>query len=290
MIKFIVRNSIIVMKLLVLIDFSESSINALHYAVALYKDLPVSFDLMHVFQGRSSHLMGEGYNEKWLYQNAEDAEAELQFLINEVAHSCHPESTFQSLFQEGNLVDMITEVIIERKADLVVLGTKKSSELRNFFWGNHSVKVIRNVYRCPVLAVPQNFTFKTLKKILFSTNYKREFKIEEFKTLIQLIALRKPEIIIGKLSEDQFMTDKQKEHKEALQLIFKNADHKTEKINWDTSEIITINRAALEKGCDMICLINHHMNFLENLLEEHVVVNACIYSDLPVLILPGLNH
>lgn len=278
------------MKLLILTDFSESSINALHYAAALYKDMPVAFDVMHVFQGRSSQLMGDGYNEKWLNQNAEGAEAELQFLINEAARSSHPESTFESLFLEGNLLETVNEVVSERKSDLVVLGTKKSSELRNFFWGNHSVKVIRNMRRSPVLAVPQNYSFKTLEKILFSTNYKREFKIEEFKTLMQLITLRNPQIIIGKLSEDHFMSDTQKEHKEALELIFKHADHKTEKINWDTSEIITINKAALEKGCDMICLINHHMNFLENLLEEHVAVNACVYSDLPVLILPGPDH
>lgn len=278
------------MKLLILTDFSESSINALHYVAALSKDRPVAFDVMHVFQGRSSHLMGDGYNDKWLNQNAQDAEAELQFLINEVTPSCHPESTFQSLFYEGNLVDMVNEVVRERKADLVVLGTKKSSELRNFFWGNHSIKVIRNIHSCPVLAVPQNYKFKTLDRILFSTNYKREFKIEEFKMLMQLIALRKTEIIIGKLSEDNFMSDKQKEHKEALELIFKDEVHRTEKINWDTSEIITINKAALEKGCDMICLINHQMNFLENLLEEHVAVNASVYSDLPVLILPGPDH
>ncbi len=278
------------MKLLILTDFSESSINALHYAAALYKDMPVAFDVMHVFQGRSSQLMGDGYNEKWLNQNAQDAEAELQFLIHEVSSSSHPESTFRSLFREGNLIDMINEVVRDSKMDLVVLGTKKSSELRNFFWGNHSVKVIRNLHRCPVLAVPQNYTFKTLDRVLFSTNYKREFKKQEFSILMQLISLHKPEIIVGKLSEDNFMSDKQKEHKEDLQLIFKDVDHKTEKINWDTSEIITINKSALEKGCSMICLINHHMNFLENLLEEHVALNASVYSDLPVLILPDLDH
>ena len=58
--------------------------------------------------------------------------------------------------------------------DLIVMGTKGASGLKEVLFGSNTVHVIKNA-KCPVLAVPSEFVFESPREILFPSDYEVSF-------------------------------------------------------------------------------------------------------------------
>lgn len=263
---------------LVLVDLSVESKNALNYAVELFENMQASFTVLRAEYSNDFGSVEYEVNRT----NSIDQLVKTYELQNNLNHS------YSVVNSEYSLITAIRTLFSTQKYDLIVMGvsSKKELHIQDFSWSFKTVKLIKALKDQSFLVVPEGFNFKGLKNALFSTNYKRPFFIKEFKLLVDLINNYDSALTITQVMREDYMTKNQKQNKETLQEILQHIKHDFIKIDLNTSEFKAVHEYAVKNDSKLITFINHKYNFFTGILEEHVAAKATIYSKVPVLILP----
>ncbi|MBK5277602.1 MAG: universal stress protein [Bacteroidia bacterium] len=153
-------------KVLVPIDFSQISLNALETAVAICKRQLATLTLIHVventyvlFPPEAGGAVGVILPE--LVKTANEN-------LNELAKSLRSKHdlVINHIVQSGNPADEICRWALHKEASLIVMGTHGASGLREFFLGSNAYRVVKNS-PCPVMTIPGTNQWIDFKKILF---------------------------------------------------------------------------------------------------------------------------
>ena len=135
-------------KILVPLDFSPASMEALGYAVSLAKQFHAAIHLVHVYPSdEASSVPGAGH---LLFQSAEAIERlneELTGIHSKHVPTFRPESCH---IRGGRPYEQIVTVARELDADLIVISTRGHSGLKHLLLGSTAERVVRNA-PCPVL-------------------------------------------------------------------------------------------------------------------------------------------
>ncbi|MFN0174600.1 MAG: universal stress protein [Saprospiraceae bacterium] len=148
-------------KILVPIDFSQGSRNALLVAAEIAYKSGARLEMLHVNLAAVYSAPFSEYTAVSEYvvvdqQYDESAAAALEKLKMELlAMPSYSNLDISSRVEEGYLHSSVRSVAQEDDVDLVVMGTKGSSGLNEFLVGSNTEKVIRTA-PCPVLAVPEH--------------------------------------------------------------------------------------------------------------------------------------
>lgn len=147
-------------RILVPLDMSETSLNALHTAICLAKKHDAVLQILNVVEiipGTSNenlhHLFSQHKNEDVL--NA---------LIGSIFHT--HEIKPQLIQKKGHVVESIISTSISDQIDLIVMGTHGASGLREGFIGTNTYSVIK-YSPCPVLTIPPKRKYSSFRKVLF---------------------------------------------------------------------------------------------------------------------------
>ena len=152
--------------ILVPLDFSETSLNALDTAITIAKRQESKITLLNVVD--SSIMFGL----KGVYYISEKT---LDSLINVSALMLNPLlATLQKKHQldcsseikVGLVPQSIVKTALDIDADLIIMGTHGASGFREFFMGSTAQNVIK-ISSCPVLTIPSNRKWLNFKTILF---------------------------------------------------------------------------------------------------------------------------
>ena len=143
--------------ILVPLDFSRASIQALKYTIPLAKEFEATIHLVHV---QPSDELTAISNAGGLMLNCADAIALMQDRLSEALHkqgrfwpdNCHVVS--------GRPFEEICKLAREIEADLIVLPTRGLSRLKQVILGSTAERVVRYA-PCPVL-IPRGARFKTV--------------------------------------------------------------------------------------------------------------------------------
>jgi nucleotide-binding universal stress UspA family protein len=135
-------------KILVPVDFSPASVEALDYAVWLAKQFHAAIHLVHVYRSdEASSVPGAGH---LLFESAEAIERlneELTGVHRKHVPTFRPDSC---LIRRGRPYEEIVRLAREIDADLIVLATRGHSGLKHLLLGSTAERVVRNA-SCPVL-------------------------------------------------------------------------------------------------------------------------------------------
>ena len=165
-------------------DFSDNADNALYFAIELAKKQNAKLVLIHAFQ-LPIVVAAVPYdiinNEK--LELKKEAENNLKAQCLKIKHSGN--LTYEYILEEGPAVDVILKHAKEKKADIIIMGTKGASGLKAVLFGSITESVIEKT-ELPVLAIPNKTKFSTpIKTITFATNYNLN-EIESIKKLIEI--------------------------------------------------------------------------------------------------------
>lgn len=268
-------------------DFSEAALNALNYTKKLFEGESISIFLLDVYIGERSNLLSEEYNEKWFSQMDDDIEDELKYLVD-VLNRENKGFKYHAIVDANTLTNAVKEAINREKIDLVISGTKGAKSLTQTFLGTNTIKIIHAIDNVPVIVVPTNYKYKIIDRIIFSTNYKRDFNSSELEALISFSKMKKSQIEIVNLSVEEALSDSQKKHKNNLQELLQENPTSFKKLDWDDSEANTIQKHIENSNGQLLVLINHHYNFFNKLLTEDVIKKITFSSNIPILILPEI--
>lgn len=140
-------------RILVPLDFSESSVEALRFALPFARESGACLDLLHVVQpfvlplgpgGEAAYVAIEG-----IEKLRRDANARLKKLA--AAEVGRPVRA-NVLVREGSPAQVINAVAAERRSDLLLVSTHGHTGLKRFLLGSTAEAVVRRA-PCPVLTV-----------------------------------------------------------------------------------------------------------------------------------------
>jgi nucleotide-binding universal stress UspA family protein len=145
-------------KILVPVDLSESSLNALDTAVALAKKNNAELVILNVEENYSDNF----YNESsYAVLSSNDV---LAALAGNIQHKTN--ITVNVLSEDGCVTDNIIRTSLSQQTDLIVMGSHGASGFRDGYLGSNTYSVMKHSV-LPVLAIPNTRKYTTFRKILF---------------------------------------------------------------------------------------------------------------------------
>lgn len=163
-------------KIICPVDFSETSLNAIEFAVEIGKKFHSHITLFHVFTERDfNKVVGKEFVGKSFKELMAMATTKLERLA-EAIHKENAEVTCSSQVELGELTDKLKEAVKEGHQDLIVMGTTGVSRVSGVFFGSNTEEVINDV-RIPVLCVPKEANYTGFRKIVYASDFMEEDKV-----------------------------------------------------------------------------------------------------------------
>ena len=187
-------------------------------------------------------------------------------------------------------IGLAGDVIIKESqgdTDLLVMGRTGSNSVFEKVFGTVSTHVAQHAH-CPVLLVPKDTTFKSIKKVLFATN-KRVFSEERMiEKLVNTLEGHRPEIHFVQVHNDIFnYSNLESEEHELLDLFKKIAPNLVVKITKLRSDyaLESIFEYANKESIDLITLVTEHRNTLQQLFHRSMTKRMILKSQTPLLVM-----
>ena len=276
-------------KVLIPTDFSENAMNAIKYAMELFKYDRTDFHIMHAYGDDVYSTPGMSREEV----NSEkekvhrQSNEELRKIIEDMKKiSPNPRHNYYPISVFGALVDEANEIAEVENADVIVMGTRGKSDDRNLTFGSNTLQVIKYV-KCPVLAVPSGYNDIQPSEILFATDYMLPYQRRELKllsTLAQNFAAKTKVLHISKFDELSF---RQEDNKAFLEYCLEQIQPSYVQLP-GTNITGVINQAVENYNTDLLVMINSRHSFLEDFLFTSKVEKIGLEIKIPFLVLQNL--
>ena len=279
-------------KILIPTDFSENALNALDYALELFKYDPCKFYIMHAYQD-------EIYSDKALLTRETMDEVtriinntsllkleDIKKHINKV--SPNPRHAYHIISANNMLIDETDKIVDEENIDIIVMGTRGKTNDRKLTFGSHTLQVLKYV-QCPVLAIPENYKYSQPKHVLFPTNYLIPYKRRELKLLCEMVSPYRAEIDMIYISKSKKLSLRQEDNQNFIkeELCKNNIHFKT--VN-DKNITNAIYAYIKENEVNMLVMVNTRHSFFENILFNSTVDKISLYINIPFLTLQNIRR
>ena len=161
--------------ILVPVDFSKDSINALKHAISIANKLKASIRILHVRKSKNydSPFIIEG-KEKEYSQTVVDF---CEDLINKYKPNYKGKGKFDYLIRIGKVYKVITEQAELDNASLIIMGTHGVSGFEELWLGSNSYRVVSKAL-CPVITVRNGFKKNKISKIVLPIDANRKTRIK----------------------------------------------------------------------------------------------------------------
>jgi nucleotide-binding universal stress UspA family protein len=163
-------------KILVPLDFSETSDNAFVYALEMAKLLKAELVLLHTFDLPVVDSQAAPFSYATIYDTIElsnfDHFKEKLPHLRAIASERNLEHIAMShLLMDGDLLFNIKKVVAEEGVNMVVMGTNGADGWLDTFIGTNTGSVITQV-EVPVLSIPAEAHFDKIETIAFTTRFR----------------------------------------------------------------------------------------------------------------------
>lgn len=226
-------------------DFSVCSLKAVEYSIQLMQQAKCSLIVFN-----SSHLskLPEISDKKFenLIKADEDLnKSNLEFAVKKICDKKDyriPLKRIKCISRFGLLVaENIIAEAVKHKADVIVMGTHGAGGIKKYLFGSNTSEIISKS-RIPVIAVPLNYRFKKIKKIVYASDMENLYG--ELKSVIPFAKTLNAEIDILHLN---YFMDKEDEKREQQNLLKKNSAGTGYKNITLTIRKATIDKTLLEQ-------------------------------------------
>ena len=272
--------------ILVPVDFSKNSLNALAYAQALFKNTTCSFYILHV-----GHLNQSGIAANSLLPISPPKESaiEQRFKINfsQIKKlNSNNKHHYLGIQEYGNLLDKIKQTVHTKKIDLIVMGTKGASGIKEKIIGSNTGDVITKV---PVnlLVIPENAGFENLKNISFPTDYTIFYSYNILNILTTLLYLNDGNLHVINASNKKKLNNVQLKNKAYLQDYLNEVFENTHSIHSINNLKIknVIENFVNDNKTDMIVMVAKNINFLQQILFDTTIEKLSFHTNIPLFVI-----
>jgi nucleotide-binding universal stress UspA family protein len=270
--------------IIVPIDFSENADTALGYAVEFAKKESALLIVLHAYSVNYPSAEVSYSVMEEIRANAK-REAEEQLKNNCLKNIKAGDISFTSIAVEGGAVSVVLETAKEKKADLIIMGTKGAGNVLNQIFGSTAAKVIEKA-SCPVIAIPSNIVYKPIEKITYATDYLNS----DLSNLENIVEFAKPFAaqvnILHIANEGQSPEDDKAMMKSFMEKV-------NNKISYNNTSFQILNGDNIEQvledylesnSADILAMSAHHRDFFDKILGKSITKHMAYYSTIPLMV------
>jgi nucleotide-binding universal stress UspA family protein len=280
-------------KILLPTDFSKNSINAINYAIKLYKEESCEFFILHSYYlpGFSkNNLLSPVPTEQKLNEVKEKAERNMKKLkAHALFNTENSKHTFFFLNEFGSFIDVLKKIVEKENIKLIIMGTRGETDDKNIILGSNAVITMEEVRNCPVFVIPGNVIFKHPNEIVFPTSFKTHYKENELATLIEISQLTKTPIRILHIKKDKELNKEQVKNKALLnQILAPSIFTHHELYSSNLHEAVRCFSQSRES--EMIAFVNKKHHFFGSVFSNPMVKELGDHANIPILALHDLRN
>ncbi len=269
-------------KILLPTDFSDNAYRAAEYALLLFQGTNTSFYLLNSYempQAGASMLISM---EDILKKNSEEELFQLEHALREEYNT--PNLQLQTLSIYGDPVYAITKVTDEHSIDMVVMGTKGASGLKEKIIGSNSAHVVKKS-SCPVLLVPENTCLQAPSRIVLAID-PSNFNAESLKPLRNLALQTKASVFVLYVAEEnEAITEKELIERTGINDSLQGISYVVV-IKKSSSAAECIEQYTQEVNANLVVMLPRKTNFFENLFLKSHSKKIAMHTLIPMLALP----
>lgn len=268
-------------------DFSEDSWNALAYAVGMFRDKPCHWYIVHVGNLRQSSVKGNSFT---LPSGpiVSSIKEKFDYLFQRIAQlTINPKHHFIALQDYGNFVHVLRKTVEEKKIDLIVMGTKGASGIKETVVGSNTGDVITKV-PCNLLVIPEKARLGIPVEIAFPTDYNIFYSHPILQTISEILDINKANLQVMHVSSRQkSLNPLQKKNKAYLEdyleeLFAKSHSFHTLKGKNVKTAIETFTKT---ENIDMVVMVAKNLNFLQQLFFDSTIEKLSFHTTVPLMVL-----
>nr|WP_299341780.1 universal stress protein [Allomuricauda sp.] len=260
-------------KILVPVDFSDASSNALLYALHLFESSPLEVTLLHIYGTKSTALLMKNIDDVLEM----DSERRMDELLEHVQKD-YPDVVFKPKITKSYAVSSIAALGDSGHYDYIVMGTKGASGLKEVFMGSVAGGVVSKT-SAPVIVVPAGHTFRSLQRIVLAVSDDPFSDPNVVEPLRKIALMHQSEVKVLHIADRK--TPQIEKALTAIDDLNPSVDYAfgTGDTNRDLNDYLMTDFSGL------VCLIRTKKGFMDRLLNESVTLKQTFNSPVPLLIL-----
>ncbi len=270
-------------RILVPLDFSECSINALKYAAQLSKKLQVEcLQIMHAYSSPVS-FSEAGINDMESIDTLISTEINERF---EQLKSDIPELkdlNYEFNIENAFIIEALQAHNYSEDNDLIIMGTKGATGLEEVFFGSTTYAAIQSC-KSPVLVIPAEASYKHINNMAFASDYKAidTHVLEPLKFLNKAFLTN---IHIVHISEAQELTQSEVHEAKKYEQYFHKIPHQFHYVVANNVEKGLTEYVKTHK-IDMVAVLPRKHSFFEKIFGLGNSKPIIFHTHLPLLVLP----
>lgn len=265
--------------ILVPIDFSPSSINALEYGIRLAESTGSELIIMHAYRLLKPHVKSyTSYGKSLREVLNKEYNEQFRKIEKRLLKDSKVEYEFQ--LEIGFAADIIESIVQSRVLDLIVMGAKGDGALEKLL-GSTTTTVI-NSTNVPVMVIPEDAKYSELHKLTLASDHHTLKNPEILNIVKELADTFHPEIHILHLNNS--ISNPPDEDPGSLQFKKELAG---EKIFFHFENEPDIEKGILKycerDNSDLLVMIPRHHNLIESIIRKSYTSKMLRSSRIPVL-------
>ncbi|HEX6915974.1 MAG TPA: universal stress protein [Chitinophagaceae bacterium] len=253
------------------VDFSETSLNAAHYAAQLLVGhYGVTMLLYHHFNKTSDE---------------EQAKLELGHLKQQL-NSKYPVKIDTLAHMGDDFINDLEKAVRHRRPDLVIMGITGRSPLGQVLIGSNTLK-FAETRSCPVLIVPEQSVYRDVRNVMLASDFKNVFNTTPSAPIKDFLKTFRPQLHVVNVDPEHYVaiSESYTREKADFEEMFREFTPEFYFMRlFDIDE--ALNLFAKEKNIDLIIAIQKQHSFFDKLFKKGggTTKKLSYQSEVPVLV------
>ena len=270
-------------KIIVPLDFSNCSINALKNSITIAERLHAQLILCHSLtlpigfaEGAPVGLTDYGFDEL-----QEQAQKDIDGLI--LKFPLIEKLKYKTAVDFGTLQEVISAQFDEGDETLVVMGTHGAKGFIGALMGTNTYNVIKHV-KCPVLALPEQADLTHMNKIALAGDYKNIPSTKVLHFISDLAQAFYAHLYIVHIDSEDTLKNEELDIARSMEKYLKHVNHsfifrKDEDLEQGLMSLVN------KEKIQLLAMVSRHHNFIEKLTKPSETKSIILHIPMPILVL-----
>lgn len=263
-------------------DFSDNSKQALNVALDLAKDFNATLHVLNTY--KMPYSSSSPMTRTFLEKLEKSSQKELNEWLDEI--KLKPEFSSVDIklkAMAGNVANSIDVYANKLNIDLIVMGTKGASGIKEVLVGSNTEEVVTHSDK-PVLVVPINSSIQEVKKIVFAVDLLDPGSPHLYSSFVDFAKKYNSEVYLVYIgSNSNEYEDKVKKQKESLLQLFKDVNVS---FYFEESDdvILGINNFVSRHQVDMLAVLSRKHGFIDKIFHKSISKSLTCHVELPMFV------
>jgi nucleotide-binding universal stress UspA family protein len=267
-------------KILFPTDFSENAAKALKFAAEVAQFTGADLHILHAQHVPTVDVQDAAMVlDSAMYELKETSENDIQSLKEMVERRYFLKNVTTEV-EFGFARDLIIDKAAEIKADLVIMGTKGSSDIFDNLLGGVTTNVMKSI-RHNLMVVPTGAHFTKFTKLAFASKLEEE-DIAKLDWIVDLTSLFNPELhLVHFIPKNKELTESQKSV--ISKMVHTHNELIMEVVEGDNAAMAIENYIVAEK-IELLAMRAGDRGFFEDLFHKSVTKHVAMHTETPIIV------